>query len=82
MTPSRETGARDTFSTRVLIFIFFAARVLNGRAGKNRFRTSIFAFGVAPGIALPRPVMSQISCLMVSKFGVPGTNRREYAFSG
>ena len=40
------------------------------------------ARGVAPGMALPRLLSSQISRRIASSSGEPGTNRREYASSG
>ena len=45
-------------------------------------RTSMRARGVAPGMAFPRLLSSQISYRMASSAGDPGTNRREYARSG
>ena len=70
-------GRVDRLCTRV--------RTCSGRPGRPDERQAraaasarrCAARGVAPGMALPRPLSSHTSCRMRSNSGVPGTNRRE-----
>ena len=58
--PARGTAGSTDSCTRVGTCSGRPAAPMSGRPGSS-VRTSIFARGVAPGMALPRPLLSQIS---------------------